>query len=148
MPLGVIRHVDEQSAHGSWQSLLAHGSWLFQIGLRQRSHPRRSIRQGRGQLFKQLRVGCPRVEFRPQTRHLLLAQISPLGICQQPIYASRQVPDVKRNRRRTRRANIHFSIRKIAAPLPQIFVRQLQGVQNCASHRWHVYLRATQPWLG
>jgi hypothetical protein len=83
MPLRVVRHVDKQSSHRSWQPLLSHGSRLFQIRRRQRPHPRRSIRERRNQFRKQLMARCPRIEFRPQTSRLLLTQASPLGVSQQ-----------------------------------------------------------------
>jgi hypothetical protein len=49
--------------------------------------------------------------------------------------------NVKRNRRRSRRPRIHLAIGKIPAPLPQVFIGQLQGVQNRAPHRRNIRLR-------
>jgi len=110
MSLRVFRHVDEQSSHSSWQPLLSHSSRLFQIRPRQPSHPRRAMRERRNEFRKQLVARCARIEFGPQMSHLLLTKILPLGICQQTIQAARQVPNMKRNRRRSRRPGIHFSI--------------------------------------
>jgi hypothetical protein len=55
--------------------------------------------------------------------------------------------NVKRNRRRSRRPRIHLAIGKIPAPLPQIFLGQLQCVQDRAPNRLNIRFRTAQPRL-
>jgi hypothetical protein len=55
------------------------------------------------------------------------------------------VPDVKSNRSRSGRPQIQLGIGKIAAPLPQVFIRQLQGVQDGTSNCGNFGLTTAQP---
>jgi hypothetical protein len=73
---------------------------------------------------------------------LLVAESSIFGVREQTIQAARHMPNVERDRSGSRRPSIHFAIGKIAAPFPQIFVRELQGVQNGAPYRRNIRLSA------
>jgi hypothetical protein len=48
------------------------------------------------------------------------------------------MPNVERDWSGSRRLHVHFAIGKIAAPLPQVLVRQLQCVQNGTPYCGHI----------
>jgi hypothetical protein len=142
MALRMIRYVDKQSSHSRWQPFFPYGSSLFQIRICQLPNPPCPIHQRRTQFRKRLLARYARIEFRPQKSHLLLAQASSFGVRQQPIQTARQMPNVKGNRRRSRGPRIYLGIGEISAPLPQVFLGQLQSVQNRAPHCWDIRLRS------
>jgi hypothetical protein len=57
------------------------------------------------------------------------------------------MPNVERDRSGSPRPRIHFVIGKMAAPLAQVFIRQLQRVQNGTPYCGHIWLSAAQPWF-
>ncbi len=140
MALSVIGDVDEQSSHGRGQPVSSYGSRCFQILIRQRSHAWQRICEGRTQFRKQPFAGCTRTEFGSQQIELPSAEVSGFGVSQQTIQTARQMPYVERDGSGSRRPRIHFVVGKIAAPLPQVFIRQLQGVQNRTPYRGNIGL--------
>jgi hypothetical protein len=138
--LSVIGDVDEQSSHRRGHSFSSYRSRSFQICIGQRSHASRPIRDGRTQFRKQPFAGRIRIEFGSQQIQLPSAEVSGFGVSQQTIQTSCQMPYVERDGSGSRRPHIHFVVGKTAAPLLQVFIRELQRVENRAPDRGNIGL--------
>lgn len=147
MALRVICDVDQQASDGRGQLFLPHAPRLFQMGMRESANALRCIDEGRAQFRKQFIARCTRIEFRPQKRQLLFSQTSSLGIRQEAIQAASNVSQVKRDGRHSRWSGVDLGIRQTAAPMPQVFLSQLQRMQDRAANGRDIKLCAAKPWL-
>ena len=90
----------------------------------------------------------PWIQFRFQSGQLVVRQVSPLGVGQQPVEASCDVAQMKCHRRQSGRTRIDLFIVQASAPALQVFFCQLQRVHDCPLHRGNFLQRAPQPGLG
>src|SRR5580698_10181078 len=145
MTLRVIGHMHQQSANTRRQLLLSHSARLIKITSRQSTHTLRRQFQSLVEFHKERFPARAWVHLALQRRNLVIGKLMTFCVSQQPVKASRNVPQMKRNRREVKRSRMQVSLAQRFAPAVYIFQCQFESVQNSARYGWYFCQCSTQP---
>jgi len=156
---GVVKEVGEGVTHvkpgdrvlgntgwgGMAEELALESARLIKIASRQSTHTLRRQFQSLVEFHKERFPARAWVHLALQRRNLVIGKLMTFCVSQQPVKASRNVPQMKRNRREVKRSRMQVSLAQRFAPAVYIFQCQFESVQNSARYGWYFCQCSTQP---
>ena len=134
--------MNQQAAHRSRKCLSSDRTWLLEIGSGKTPYTPQGVLNSLPELRENLSLPCVRIELGLERRHLLGTQLPAFRVSQQTVEAAHDVPQVKGDRRDTRRASIQRFVAQQGTRLLHVLHGELQGMHHRTDHSRKIGVRA------